>query len=410
MPQPLDVAAVRRQFPGLALPGGAGRSAVFFDGPAGSQTPLVVADAVRDYLLHGNANHGGAFATSRATDAMVAAARAAFADFFGASDAEEIVFGANMTTITFHLARQLARTWRVGERIVVTDSDHDANVTPWVLAARDAGCTVQRIAVRPDATLDLADAAAKITAGTRLVAVATASNLSGTIHPVAEIAAMAHAHGALVFVDAVHSAPHLRLDAQALGADFVVASAYKFFGPHLGVLWGRRALLEEIAVDKVRPAPDRGPEKWQTGTANFEGVAGALAAVRYLESLGGAAEPRAALDRAFAAIAAHEQALGARLLAGLQALPVRIVGIANPARAASRCPTVSFVPSGLPPRTLARHLAERHVHAWAGNSYAVALTQALGLEPHGVLRLGLLHYNTADEVDFVLGLLRELCR
>jgi cysteine desulfurase family protein (TIGR01976 family) len=412
MPPPLDVAAVRRLFPGLARPGNAGQSAVFFDGPAGSQTPGAVADAVRDYLLHGNANHGGAFATSRATDAMVAAARAAFADFFGASAPEEIVFGANMTTLTFHLARQLARTWRAGERIVVTDSDHDANVTPWALAARDAGCTVQRIAVRPDTTLDLADAAAKITAGTRLVAVATASNLSGTIHPVAELAALAHAHGALLFVDAVHSAPHLRLDVQALGADFVVASAYKFFGPHLGVLWGRRALLEETAADKVRPAPDRGPEKWQTGTANFEGIAGALAAVRYLESLGGGAGgggPRAALDRAFAAIAAHEQALGARLLAGLQTLPVRIVGIADPARAASRCPTVSFVPSGLPPRTLARQLAERHVHAWAGNSYAVALTQALGLEPHGVLRLGLLHYNTAEEVDFVLGLLRELC-
>ncbi len=410
----LDVPAVRRRFPGLARRGD-GRQAVFFDGPAGSQVPTSVADAMRDWLLHSNANHGGAFSTSRATDAMVHDARAACADFLGASDPEEVVFGANMTTLTFWLARQLARTWRPGDEVVVTDSDHDANVMPWVLAARDAGCQVRRIAVRPDTTLDLDDARAKIGPRTRLVAVGLASNLSGTIHPVAAIAAMARAHDALTFVDAVHFAPHLRIDVRTLGADFLACSAYKFFGPHVGLLWGRRALLEATTVDKVRPSPDRGAEKWQTGTANFAGIAGTLAAVQYLERLGhevgGGGSRSQALDAAFVAIERHEGVLAHRLLAGLAAIPgLRIVGIADPARAAERCPTISFVPARIRPAALAEVLAQRHVHAWAGNSYAVALSQALGLEPHGVLRLGLLHYNTGEEVDHVLDLLRSACR
>lgn len=410
--RPLDVAAVRRQFPGLdrRTPD---RTAVFFDGPAGSQVPTRVADAMRDYLLHGNANHGGAFATSRATDAMVDAARTAFADFVGADDPEEIVFGQNMTTLTFHLARQLSRTWRPGEEIVVTASDHDANVMPWVLAARDAGCTVQHIAVRPDASLDLHDAERKITAKTRLVAVGAASNLSGTIHPVARLAELARAQGALTFVDAVHYAPHLRIDVARLGCDFLCCSAYKFFGPHLGVLWGRRALLEEIDADKVRPSAAHGAEKWQTGTANFEGIAGALAAVDYLQALGhglgGPPDRRAALDAAFVAIEAHERSLGAELLRGLATLPgLRVVGIAEPERMRERCPTVSFTTARRRPAELADGLAARHVHCWSGNSYALALTTALGLEPDGVLRLGLLHYNTSEEVARVVDHLREL--
>lgn len=416
--RPLDVAAVRRRFPGLDRPGaarhgGEHRTAVFFDGPAGSQVPTAVADAVRDTLLHGNANHGGLFATSRATDAMVDAARAACADFVGADDREEIVFGQNMTTLTFHLARQLARTWRPGEEVVVTDSDHDANVMPWVLAARDAGCHVQRIAVRPDASLDLHDAERKIGPKTRLVAVGAASNLSGTIHPVARIAELARRHGALTFVDAVHYAPHLPIDVARLGCDFLACSAYKFFGPHLGVLWGRRALLEEIAADKVRPSPDHGGEKWQTGTANFEGIAGTLAAIDYLQQLGhelgGPPERRPALLAAFAAIEAHERALCSELLRGLATLPdVRVVGIADPLRVRERCPTVSFTSTRLRPAALAQKLADEHVFCWSGNSYALALTQALGLEPDGVLRLGLLHYNTLEEVAFVVERLRAL--
>jgi cysteine desulfurase family protein (TIGR01976 family) len=274
----LDVTALRRLFPGLLRRTG-DRQAVFFDGPAGSQMPRPVADKIAHYLLYENANHGGTFATSQATDAIVAEARRAAADLVGGDDPEEIVFGANMTTLTFHLARQLARTWRAGDEVVVTASDHDANVMPWTIAARDAGCTVRTIGVRPDTTLDLDDAARQITAKTRLVAVGAASNLSGTIHPVAAVAAIARSRGALTFVDAVHLAPHARLDVRAFACDFLACSAYKFFGPHVGVLWGRRTLLEEIAVDKVRPAADHGAEKWQTGTANFEGIAGTLAAI-----------------------------------------------------------------------------------------------------------------------------------
>ena len=430
-----DVAAVRGVFPGLARRAGE-RAAVFFDGPAGSQVPQPVVDAMTRYLLRDNANHGGAFVTSRATDAMVHGARQALADFTGAADPEEIVFGANMTTLTFHLARQLARTWRPGDEIVVTASDHDANVTPWVLAAHGAGCSVQSIAVRPDTTLDLADARRRINGRTRLVALGAASNLSGTIHPVAQLAALAHDRGALVFVDAVHAAPHLRTDVKAIGADFLACSAYKRFGPHVGVLWGKRALLEELAADKVTPAPDHGADKWQTGTANFEGIAGAHAAVDYLAALGGTTAVTTAgttagtaggtaggtaagtaggtgraraLDDAFAAIERHERVLCTRLLAGLAELRgVTVIGITDPARAHERCPTVSFTARSRSPQQLAVALAERGVHCWAGNSYAVALTRALGLEPHGVLRLGLLHYNTEEEVDYVLSLLREL--
>lgn len=412
MLRPLDVATVRRRFPGL-LRGGGDRTAIFFDGPAGSQVPQSVADAMQQYLLHHNANHGGPFSTSRETDDMLAAARAAFDDLLGADDPEEIVFGANMTTLTFHLSRALARTWRAGEEIVVTDSDHDANITPWVRAAREAGCHVRSIAVRPDASLDLDDAARKITDRTRLVAVGAASNLSGTVHPVARIAELARARGALTFVDAVHFAPHLRIDVAAMQCDFLACSTYKFFGPHVGVLWGRRTLLEEIEADKVRPPSNHGAEKWQTGTANFEGIAGALAAVEYLAQLGrehgGPEDRRGALDAAFAVVAQHERELCAQLLSGLAAIPdVRVVGVTDPGRLQERCPTVSFTHARRSPHDLARSLAARHVHCWSGNSYALALTEALGLEPDGVLRLGLLHYNTADEVDCALARFCEL--
>ena len=411
--RPLDPSAVRRRFPGLLRRDGE-RPAVFFDGPAGSQVPSSVPAAMSHYMLYGNANHGGDFATSKVTDEMTAAARQAMADLFGADDPEEVVFGANMTTQTFHLSRSLARGWRAGEEIVVTDSDHDANVAPWVLAARDAGCNVHRIAVRQDASLDLDDARRKIGPRTRLVAVGAASNLTGTVHPVTEIAGLASHHGALTFVDAVHYAPHLRMAVRDWGADFVACSAYKFFGPHVGVLWGRRALLEESETYKVRPSANHGAEKWQTGTANFEGIAGTLAAVDYLADLGREcaqgppADRRAALQVAFDAIAAHERHLAAHLLQGLAELPVLVLGIADASRVVERCPTVSFVAAGHRPRDLARALAERHVFCWAGNSYAQSLSEALGLEPEGALRLGMLHYNTAEEIDFVLQQLHTL--
>ncbi|MBL8729202.1 MAG: cysteine desulfurase-like protein [Planctomycetes bacterium] len=412
MHPPLDVIAVRRRFPGLLRRSG-DVAAVFFDGPAGSQVPRSVADAMTHQLLYENANHGGAFATSVATDAMVQRARAAVVDFVGGDDPEEVVFGANMTTLTFHLAHALARTWRPGDEVVVTDSDHDANVTPWVRAAAAAGCGVQRIAVRPDASLDLDDAERKITARTRLVAFGAASNLSGTVHPVARLCELARARGARTFVDAVHEAPHARLQAARLGCDFLVCSAYKFFGPHLGVLWGRRALLEAIEADRVRPAAAHGAEKWQTGTANFEAIAGTLAAVDYLAKLGsehgGPEDRRGALDAAFATIERHERELSAELLRGLADLPdVRVIGIADPDRAHERRPTVSFTHASRSPRQLAAGLTGAHVYCWPGNSYALALTTALGLEPDGVLRLGMLHYNTRDEVRYVLAQLRRL--
>jgi cysteine desulfurase family protein (TIGR01976 family) len=412
MTPPLDVTTVRRRFPGLLRRTG-DRADVFFDGPAGSQVPRSVAEAMAHQLLYENANHGGVFATSRATDAMVTAARHAAVDFVGGDDAEEIVFGANMTTLTFHLARALQRTWRAGDEVVVTDSDHDANVTPWVRAAEAAGCRVQRIAVRPDASLDLHDAGQKITARTRLVAFGAASNLSGTIHPVAQLCELARARGALTFVDAVHAAPHMRLHVARLGCDFLTCSAYKFFGPHLGVLWGRRALLEQIEADRVRPAAAHGGEKWQTGTANFEGIAGTLAAIDYLAQLGrehgGPADRPGALDTAFEVIERHERELCAELLRGLGGLPgVRVIGIADPARVHERCPTVSFTHERHPPQHLAERLAAAHVYCWPGNSYAVALTTALGLEPNGALRLGLLHYNTREEVQYASAQLQRL--
>ena len=411
MQRPLDVASLRRQFPGLLRRVG-GRPALFLDGPAGSQVPQRVATAVADWLLQHNANHGGPFATSRETDAMVESAREAFADLLGGA-ADEIVFGPNMTTLTLHVSRALARTWRPGDEVLLTDSDHDANVQPWVLAARDAGVTVQRVAVLPDTTLDLADLERKLTKRTRLFAFGAASNLSGTIHPVAALAARARAVGALTFVDAVHYAPHARMDVQAWGCDFAVCSAYKFFGPHLGVLWGRRELLERLEAYKVRPAADRGPEKWQTGTACFEAIAGGLAAVDYLAQIGGnaggGADRRAQLDAAFAATAAHEQRLCARLLDGLSAVDgVRVVGLRAKEALRDRCATVSFVHAAATPDELCRQLAERGVFCWAGNSYALALSSALGLEPHGVLRIGLLHYHEADEVDRFLRELREV--
>lgn len=411
MPRPLDVAAVRRQFPGLARRHG-DREAVFLDGPAGSQVPRAVADAVADYLLHHNANHGGPFTTSRATDAMVDAARTAFADLFGAASSDEIVFGPNMTTLTFHLSRALARTWRAGDEIVVTDSDHDANVTPWLLAARDAGATVRRIGVRPDGALDLDAFEPTLSPRTVLVAVGAASNLTGTLHDVARIARAAHRHGALVFVDAVHFAAHARMDVAAWDCDFAVCSAYKFFGPHLGILWGRSQLLDRIDAYKVRPAAAHGPEKWQTGTACFEGIAGGRAAVDYLAQLGrdvgAVGDRRTCLDAAFAAIGTHERHLAARLLDGLRGLPVRVIGIADPARQRDRCATISLVAEHATPAALCTALAERGIYTWAGNSYAVALSSALGLEPHGVLRAGLLHYHSAACVDRYLEVLAPL--
>ncbi len=404
----LDLSAVRVRFPGLRREL-RGQPAVFFDGPAGSQVPQSVADAVSGWLLHSNANRGGAFATSAATDAMVAATAAAFADYFGIDDAEEVVFGPNMTTLTFALSRSLATTWKKGDRVLVTDADHDANVMPWVLAAQQAGAEVQHVAVHGDGTVDLDDLDRRLSQRTRLVACGAASNLLGTIQPVAEIVRRARAKGALSFVDAVHSAPHRLPDVPAWGCDFAVCSAYKFFGPHLGVLWGRRELLAALPVHKVRPAGDDIPERWMTGTPNLEGIAGAGAALEYLGELGGpACGRRERLRRAYAQIEHHETHLCDRLLQGLALLPgVTVIGVPEP-DSDRRVGTVALRADRLTPGELHQRLAEQGIFTWAGNSYAVALGRALGLEPHGALRVGLLHYNTAAEVDRLLEVLGHL--
>jgi len=409
-----DVAWCRRQFPGLARRVGQ-EPAVFFDGPAGSQVPERVIDAVARYLAHTNANHDGVFPTSRESDALLAEAHRGLADFVGAEDPREVVFGANMTSLTFALSRALARAWEPGDELLVTRLAHDANVTPWVLAARDAGLSVRHVGIRPeDCTLDLADLESKLSGRTRLVAVACASNAVGTINPVPQIVEAARYAGAMVFLDAVHYAPHRLIDVEAWGCDFLVCSAYKFFGPHVGVLWGRSELLETLPAYKVRPAPDESPGRWMTGTQNHEGIAGTLAAVDYLAELGRRVDPRAwsrrlALRAAFRAIAAYERELIEELLAGLSELRrVRVWGIADPKRLDERVPTVSVTHSQLTPRDLARHLADHGIFVWHGNFYALPLTTALGLEPEGLVRIGLLHYNTREEVQRLLAALGEL--
>ena len=403
--EPFPVDRVRAQFPALARRVG-DFPAVYFDGPGGSQVPQRVIDAVAGYLADRNANSGGAFATSVETDALLDEAHAAAADLLGATDPGEIVFGANMTTLTLALARSLARSWNPGDELLVTRADHDANVAPWLLAARDAGVVVHHVEIRrEDCTLDLDDLARKLSRRTRLVAVGCASNAVGTIHPVRRIIELAHARGALVFLDAVHSAPHALVDVAAWDCDFLACSAYKFFGPHVGLLWGRRALLETLPAYKVRAASEALPHRWETGTQNHEGIAGTLAAIEYLADLGRALEPatagrRTAIAAAMAGIQAYERDLSRQALERLAAIPgLTLHGISDPARVAERTPTFAVTHARRSPAEMARFLAGRGIFTWSGHFYAIALTEALGLEPDGVLRAGLLHYNTAEEVE-----------
>ena len=412
--RPFDPAWSRPQFPALERSIGGG-AAVFFDGPAGSQTPQRVLDAISDYLVRMNANHGGLFPTSQASDELLHEAHRGLADFLGADDLDCIVFGANMTSLTFAISRSLARTWKPGDEILVSRLDHDANVSPWVLAAQDAGATVRHIEIRrDDCTLDMEDFHSKLGPRTRLVAVGAASNAVGTINPIAEISRAAHDAGALVYCDAVHYAPHGRIDVSTLDCDFLVCSAYKYFGPHVGVLWARRELLEELPAYKVRPAPNAIPGRWMTGTQNHEGIAGTLAAVEYLADLGrtfgpAGADRRSALDAAFHAIVGYEQHLVNRLITGLTDRPeITIWGIADFARKAERVPTLGITHSNLTPTELAQTLADQSIFVWHGNFYALPLTEALSLEPEGMVRIGLLHYNTEEEVDRLLSTLDEI--
>ena len=400
---------LRAQFPALARRVD-DQAAVFLDGPAGTQVPQRVIDAMGDYLIRCSANHGGLFPTGRESDALLDEVHRGLADFVGASDPDEVSFGQNMTSITFAFSRALARTWQPGDEIVVTLVDHDANVTPWVLAARDAGAKVHYVRFKPDdCTLDLDDFRSKINSRTKLVAVGCASNATGGINPVRQIADWAHEAGALVFADAVHFAPHALIDVKSLGVDFLTCSAYKFFGPHIGILWGRRKLLESIEAYKVRPAVDSLPSKWMTGTQSHESMAGALAAVDYLADVGrtisgnSSLSRRKALESAYAAIAPYERALVERLLSGLAKIPeLKVWGITDPKRLAERVSTVSFTHKRFTSAQLAEALGNHGIFAWHGNYYALNLSEQLGHEPQGMLRVGLVHYNTGAEVDRLL--------
>ena len=410
--KPLDPSQVRDQFPAFSRLCG-DQPVAYFDGPAGSQVPQCVIDAVGEYLAHANANCGGPTATSRATDAMFNAARKAMGDLLGTEETDGIVFGANMTTLTFSLSRTLAQTWKPGDEIILSRLDHDANVTPWVIAAERAGVTVRHIDIQTeDCTLNLDQFDDLLTDRTRLVAVGAASNATGTINPIGDIVARSRSVGALTYVDAVHYAPHRLIDVSDWGCDFVVCSAYKFFGPHVGILWGQPDRLDSLRPDHLRPVPEQNPDKWMTGTQCHEGIAGVIAAVDYLASLSsiGPDQPRRQrLVDAFGAIERHERELSRHLLAGLQQLPAyRVWGVTDPRALELRVPTVSVTHRSRSPQELVEQLAEQGIYAWAGNHYAVPFTTAAGLEPNGTLRVGALHYNTLAEIDRLLGQLAAL--
>ncbi len=405
---------IRKEFPALGEEI-EGKIPVFLDGPGGSQVPRRVIEAMARAMVEANANTHGAFPTSRRVDALIAGAREAAADLVGASP-EEIVFGPNMTTLTFQISRAIGRTLRPGDEIVVTRLDHDANVAPW-LALEERGAIIRWVDFHPeDGTLDLEGLARALSERTRLVAVGYASNALGTVNPVRRIIEMAHAAGAWVYVDAVHAAPHLLIDVQELGCDFLVCSAYKFFGPHVGILYGRRDRLMALRPYKVRPAPDHPPEAFETGTQNHEGLAGLIAAIDYLADIGrrfgSPADPsrRAAIRAAMEKIREHERALCARLLEGLEEIPgLTIYGIRTMARWAERVPTVSFRIRGRHPREIAEALGREGIYGWDGNFYALGVTERLGVEGQGgLVRVGALHYNTLEEIDRFLEALRRI--
>ncbi|MEM9057983.1 MAG: cysteine desulfurase-like protein, partial [Pseudomonadota bacterium] len=386
---------------------------VFLDNPAGTQVPQSVVDAMSDCLLQANANLGGYFETSRRADAVMADARSAMADLLNAPSPDEIVFGQNMTTITFHLSRAIGRWLREGDEIILSRMDHDANVSPWVLMAKDMGLTVRWLDFDTDTyEFDLKRLQMLITDRTRLVCVGLASNVLGTINDVRAMAALAHEANALIYVDAVHYAPHGQIDVQALDLDFLVCSAYKFFGPHQGILWGRSELLADLEPYRLRPAAKEPPGSYETGTQSHEGIAGVTAAVDYLATLGNDAgdDRRAQLARAMYRITAYESTLRDHLLDELAARPsITVHGITAPERRSHRVPTVSFTADSLTPPQLAQGLAERGICCWDGHSYAVEPIGALGLmKSGGVLRVGMAHYNTIEEVDRLLGALSDL--
>ena len=413
----LDVPALRDHFPSLSRTLD-GRRVAYLDGPGGTQVPRACIGAMTAHLERSNANHGGAFTASVETDALLAEVHAAGADFLGAHDPDEIVFGPNMTTLTFALSRALGRDLGAGDEIVVTRLDHDANVAPWLAVAEDRGATVRWVELAPDrASLDLDSLDAVLSPRTKVVAIGLASNALGTVTDVGRVIEAAHAVGALAYVDAVHAAPHLSIDVSLLRADLLVCSPYKFFAPHLGMLYGRRDLLERLSAYRVRPAGAALPGKWEVGTASFESLAGLLGTFSYLEKVGAAyggasvdADRRGRLRAAMSAIHEHERSLSVGTLERLATVPgLRLYGLADPERVAERVPTFSFTLDGHHPRAVAEHLASRAISTWDGDFYAWELVRALGLsDAGGLLRIGLVHYNTLEEVDRLVEALHEL--
>jgi len=409
----LDIEWVRQQFPSLKQTVG-GQQAVFFDAPGGTQVPQRVIDAVANYLSTSNANTCGAFLTSARTDQVIADARAAMADFLNC-DADEVVFGPNMTTLTLALSRAIGRELKSGDELLVTCLDHDANVSPWV-SLEERGAKVRTADIKPgDCTLDMFDLSAKIRRSTRVVAVGWAANAVGTINDVGEAVRLAHASGAVAFIDAVHYAPHGPIDVRAFDCDFLVCSAYKFFAPHLGILYGKREQLQRLRPYKLRASSEQLPDRWETGTQNHEGLAGLIAAIDYIAELGRRQNPAAASRRdailaAYKAIRQHEQELTAQLITGLLAIPgLTFYGIRDLARLDQRTPTVAVRMEGQTPRELATKLGERGIFTWDGNYFAINLTERLGVETSGgMLRIGLTHYNTAEEVSRLLEELKRI--
>lgn len=418
-----DIEGVRARFPSLARPGPDGRPVAWLDGPAGTQVVDSCSRGVVEHLAYSNSNRHGAFAASEETDALWTETHAAMADLLGASDAAEISFGPSMTNLTLAVSRALGQTYERGDEIIVSRLDHDANVAPWLIIARDHDLTIRWIDIEPDdCTLRLSDLEQALNARTRLVAVGLASNAVGTINPVRQIAELTHAAGAKLWVDAVHAAPHIPIDVEELGADFLVCSAYKFYGPHLGVLWGRRELLEALPVYQVRPAGTAIPGRFETGTLPYELLAGLRGTLNYLEELGvteggasglpgrpdgGRRERFVAAQRA---ARRYEADLVRQLIERVSAVPgLRVRGITDPAHADDRCPTISFTLDGHRPDEIARFLGDRGLYTWDGDFYAYELVRALGLEADGgLLRVGVVHYNSLAEVERLATALDQL--
>jgi cysteine desulfurase family protein (TIGR01976 family) len=415
-PPPYDVAKIRAAFPALARTKN-NRRVTYFDNPAGTQIPQPVIDRMVHAMAHANANLGGLFDVSIQAEAAALAAHAAAAEFVNARGPDEVFFGQNMTTLTFAMSRSIGRTLKPGDEIVLSRMDHDANITPWLMLAEDTGAVIKWFDFSPETfEFDLDHLRRVISPRTRVVAVCYASNVTGTINDVAAIAKIAHQVGAWCYVDAVQFALHGLIDVQAIDCDFLVCSAYKFYGPHYGLFYGKREVLETLPAYKVRPSSNDLPWKFVTGTTNREELAGVHAAIDYISSIGdrfgapaAGASARARLAAGLATMKRHEDSLALRLIEGILTVPgTRILGISDPARIARRVSTVSFVLDGTPSVDIERFMAERGIQAWSGHNYAIELVGRLGLlESGGGLRVGPVHYNTREEVDGFVAALHE---